>query len=89
QKVPNIPDEPDVLDAEYALQGLRVDAWRRVCRVRRVVCGFSKSVEQAQRFLSTHAAFYNLFNLGRHLVKAEHYRNLREGAFGRWAEAVA
>lgn len=30
-----------------------------------------KSMEQAQRFLSTHAAVYNLFNLGRHLVNAE------------------
>ena len=32
-----------------------------------------KSTQQAQRFLSVHAAVYNLFNLGRHLVSAEHY----------------
>jgi putative transposase len=31
----------------------------------------------------------NPFNLGRHLVRAEHYRNLRISAFGEWAEAVA
>jgi hypothetical protein len=36
-----------------------------------------------------YAAAQNRFNLGRHLVRAEHYRNLREGAVGRWAEAVA
>jgi len=48
-----------------------------------------KSVGQAQRFLGVHAAVCNLFNLGRHLIRAEHYRNLREGAFGRWVEAVA
>jgi len=48
-----------------------------------------KSVGQAQKFLGVHAAVYNLFNLGRHLIRAEHYRNLREGAFGRWVEAVA
>ena len=48
-----------------------------------------KSVGQAQRFLGAHAAVSNSFNLGRHLVRAEHYRNLRTGAFGRWAETVA
>ena len=32
-----------------------------------------KSVKQAQRFLNVHAAVYNLFNLGRHLVSAETY----------------
>ena len=48
-----------------------------------------KSVGQAQRFLGVHAAVYNLFNLGRHMIKAEHYRNLREGAFNNWMVAVA
>ena len=48
-----------------------------------------KSVRQGQRFLGTHAAVYNLFNLGRHLIRADHYRNLREGAFKRWVDAVA
>jgi putative transposase len=48
-----------------------------------------KSVRQAQRFLGAHAAVSNLFNLGRHLVRAEHYRNLREGAFEEWGKAVA
>jgi putative transposase len=48
-----------------------------------------KSVGQAQRFLGTHAAVSNLFNLGRHLVRAEHYRSLRMGAFSEWSRAVA
>ena len=48
-----------------------------------------KSVEQAQRFLGAHAAVSNLFNLGRHLVRAEHYRNLRISAFTEWERAVA
>jgi len=48
-----------------------------------------KSMRQAQRFLGIHAAVYNLFNLGRHLVSAAHYRNLREGAFVSWANVVA
>jgi putative transposase len=41
------------------------------------------------RFLGTHAAVSNLFNLGRHLVRAEHYRDLRTGAFPEWERAVA
>jgi putative transposase len=48
-----------------------------------------KSVRQAQRFLGAHAAVYNLFNLGRHLAGAEHYRNLRTSAFSEWSMAVA
>jgi putative transposase len=48
-----------------------------------------KSVGQAQRFLGAHAAVSNLFNLGRHLVGVEHYRNLRMSAFAEWSRAVA
>jgi putative transposase len=59
-------------------RGMRGAAFRRF-----------KSVDQAQRFPEAHAAVYNLFNLGRHMVRAEHYRNLRESAFGDWAAAVA
>ena len=48
-----------------------------------------KSVRQAHRFLGAHAAVYNLFNLGRHLVRADHYRNLRVSAFAEWSMVVA
>ena len=48
-----------------------------------------KSARQAQRFLGGHAAVSNLFNLGRHLVGAEHYRNLRGGALDEWSRVVA
>jgi putative transposase len=47
-----------------------------------------KSVGQAQRFLGAHAAISNLFNLGRHLVSAGHYRDLRRIAFSEWSGAV-
>jgi hypothetical protein len=43
----------------------------------------------AKRFLGTHAAVSNLFNLGRHLVRAEHYRDLRASALAEWSRAVA
>jgi putative transposase len=48
-----------------------------------------KSMLQAQRFLRVHAAVSNLFNLGRHLVAADHYRELRRSAFASWGGAVA
>ncbi|MFT6056894.1 MAG: hypothetical protein ACJAS2_001172 [Pseudohongiellaceae bacterium] len=48
-----------------------------------------KSMEQAQRFINAHAAVYNLFNLGRHLVSAENYRFFRLRAFASWESPVA
>ena len=48
-----------------------------------------KSMRQAQRFLGAHAAVYNLFNLGRHLVSAKNYRYFRLRAFVSWEKAVA
>ena len=48
-----------------------------------------KSTQQAQRFLSIHAMVYNLFNLGRHLISAKHYRLLRQRTFVSWKEAAA
>ena len=48
-----------------------------------------KSLRQAQRFLGAHAAVSNLFNLGRHLVSAGHYRDLRVSAFSEWSRGVA
>ena len=46
-------------------------------------------MEQAQRFLGVHAAVYNLFNLQRHLVRAKHYRVLRNSAFASWEKVTA
>ena len=48
-----------------------------------------KSRRHTQRFLSTHAAVYNLFNLGRHLISAKHYRVFRQPAFASWNCATA
>lgn len=48
-----------------------------------------KSVGQAQKFLTAHAAVYNLFNMGRHLIRAQHYRDLRVRAFNDWSRLVA
>ena len=57
-------------------------------RVRERVMRKFKSMKQAQRFLNTHAAVYNLFNLGRHLVSAETYRYFRLRPFASWKNAA-
>jgi putative transposase len=66
----------------------RVEQSHEPTRVRERGMWKFKSVRQAQRFLHTHATVYNLFNLGRHLVSANHYRNLRINAFKEWSLAV-
>ena len=48
-----------------------------------------KSTVQAQRFLGVHSAVYNLFNLGRHMVRARDYRDLRHRAFVSWIQVTA
>jgi putative transposase len=48
-----------------------------------------KSTKQCQRFLTIHAAVHNLFNLGRHLISAKHYRDFRSQAFVSWDYVVA
>jgi putative transposase len=80
---------PDAVHVTERYANNRAEQSHESTRVReRGMRGF-KSTGQSQRFLNAHAAVYNLFNLGRHLTKAKYYRNLRERAFGRWAEAAA
>ena len=43
----------------------------------------------AQKFLSTHAAVYNTFNVQRHLVSAQSHRVLRTAAMSTWHHVVA
>jgi putative transposase len=43
----------------------------------------------AQRFLSTHAATYNTFNVQRHLISARTHRAFRASAMNVWRAAVA
>ena len=73
--------------AQYANN--RAELSHQPTRVRERGMRRFKSAAQAQRFLTIHAAMYNLFNLGRHLVSARHYRELRTDAFGHWTIAVA
>lgn len=82
---------PDVIHDKRPYANNRAELSHQPTRVRERGMRRFKSFQQAQRFLGVHAAVYNLFNLGRHLVCAELYRNLREGegAFEQWDEVVA
>lgn len=48
-----------------------------------------KSQGSAQRFLATHAAVYNTFNLQPHLISRPTLRIFRAAAHQAWAEATA
>jgi len=67
----------------------RAELSHQSTRVRERVMRRFKSMRQAQRFLTVHAAVYNLFNLGRNLVSAKHYRLFRQRAFTSWEYATA
>jgi len=47
-----------------------------------------KSPGSAQRFLAVHAVVGNLFRLGRHLLRAVHYREFRMRAFSTWQQVT-
>ena len=80
---------PEVIHDTSQYANNRAELSHQPTRVRERGMRRFKSMGQAQRFLGVHAAVHSLFNLGRHLVSAEHYRCLRKGAFGLWTETVA
>ena len=67
----------------------RVERSHEATRVRERGMRRFKSMRQAQRFVTAHAAVHNLYNLGRHLVGAGHYLNLRTSASDEQSRAVA
>ena len=80
---------PDVIHDTSKYANNRAELTHQPTRVRERGMRRFKSGQQAQRFLSIHAAVYNLFNLGRHLVSAKHYRLFRDNAFASWKCALA
>ena len=80
---------PDTIHDTSQYANNRAELSHQPTRVRERGMRKFKSIQQAQRFLSTHAAVYNLFNLGRHLISAKHYRLFRLRAFASWKYAVA
>jgi putative transposase len=79
----------DTIHSTKQYENNRAEQSHEATRVRERGMRKFKSVKQAQRFLGAHAAVSNLFNLGRHLVSAKRYRDLRVSAFTEWSKAVA
>ena len=75
---------PDTIYDTHQYANNRAELSHQPTRVRERVMRRFKSMRQAQRFLTVHAAVYNLFNLGRHLVSARNYRFFRLRAFASW-----
>ena len=80
---------PNSIHSTIQYENNRAEQSHESTRVRERGMRRFKSAKQAQRFVTAHAAVSNLFNLGRHLIRAEHYRSLRTSAFGEWSRAVA
>jgi putative transposase len=80
---------PEAIHSTKQYENNRAEQSHESTRVRERGMRRFKSVGQAQRFLGAYSAVSNLFNLGRHLVSASHYRNLRGSAFSEWSRAVA
>ena len=79
---------PEAIHSTKQYENNRVEQSHEATRVRERGMRKFKSTRQAQRFLGVHAAVSNLFNLGRHKIGAQHYRDLRISAFAEWERAV-
>ena len=80
---------PDTIHDTSQYANNRAELSHQPTRVRERGMRRFKSMQQAQRFLNVHAAIHNLFNLGRHLISAKHYRSSRQRAFASWNYAAA
>ena len=80
---------PDTIHDTSQYANNRAELSHQSTRVRERGMRRFKSTQQAQRFLTVHAAVYNLFNLGRHVVSAKNYRFFRLRAFATWNYATA
>ena len=79
---------PDVIHDTSQYANNKAELSHQPTRVREKVMRKFKSIEQGQRFLSTHGEIYNLFNLGRHCISAKNYKMLRSRAIASWKDVV-
>ena len=79
---------PSVVHCQDRYANNRAEASHQQTRQRERQVQRFKSPGQAQCFLAIHSQVYNLFRVGRHLLKAGHYRMFRARAFSTWQEVT-
>jgi putative transposase len=72
---------PDVIHDSDKWQNYRAEVFHQPTRQQECQRRRFKLLGQAQRFLSVHGSINNLFRLGRHRMKAAHYRPFRDRVF--------
>jgi len=77
---------PEVLHSTARYENNRAEVSHQPTRQRERQMRRFKSPTNAQRFLSVHGVVGNLFRVGRHLLRAAHYRMFRSQAFGAWQQ---
>ena len=80
---------PSVLHCTTQYANNRVEVSHQPTRQRERQMRRFKSLRHVQRFLSVHSPINNLFRVGRHLMKAAHYRRFRDQAFATWRDVTA
>jgi putative transposase len=79
---------PSILHFQNQYANNRVEASHRHTRQQERQMRRFKSSGQAQQFLSVHSQVHDLFNVGRHLLKACHYRMFRARSFDTWQQVA-
>jgi putative transposase len=79
---------PDAIHDTSRYSNNRAEVSHQSMRVRERGMRRFKSLRQAQRVPGVQSAVQNLFNLGRHLISAKHYREFRQRAFASWESAT-
>ena len=79
---------PDVMHRQGKWENNRAEVSHQPTRQQERQMRRFKSPCHAQRFLSAHGPINNLFRVGRHHLKARHYRLFRDRTFDVWNEVT-
>ena len=79
---------PSVIHSTRQYENNRAEVSHQPTRQRERQMRRFKSAAHLQRFASVHGVVQNLFRVGRHLLRAAHYRLLRARSLGIWDEVT-